>query len=476
MRSSTQRKTKIVCTIGPASESYTTIEKLARAGMDVARLNFSHGTYEEHAQRIERVRRASATLGRPLAVLQDLPGPKIRTGKLKAKKVWLKEGQEIVLTSETILGDEHRVSVTLESLPGDVRRRDSIFINDGIIRLEVLDTTETEIRCTIVTGGLLTQMKGINVPGVKLSTEAVTEIDLRHLEFGLDHGIDFVALSFIRNAADVARAKQFIRGRNADVPVIAKIERREALKNIDEIIAIADGIMVARGDLGVEVPLQRVPVEQKTIVAKCSAAGKPVIVATQMLESMVYAPRPTRAEASDVANAIFDGADAVMLSEETATGKFPVKAAGMMASIATEAATALPYHSILSHKMETLISRPDDAISLAACNTAECLGATAILAFTTSGSTAMHVAKYRPRCPVLAITPHEHVLRRLALVWGLIPHIARESASIEQLFEQGVEIVQQVGLAASGDLVVMTAGVPSGIPGNTNTLKVQRIP
>ena len=396
--------------------------------------------------------------------------------KLKAEKVWLKEGQEIVLTSEAILGDEHRVSVTLESLPGDVRRRDSIFINDGTIRLEVLDTTQTDIRCLIVTGGLLTQMKGINVPGVRLSTEAVTEVDLQHLAFGLDHGIDFVALSFIRNAADVARAKEFIRARDADVPVIAKIERREALKNIDEIIAAADGIMVARGDLGVEVPLQRVPIEQKTIVARCNAAGKPVIVATQMLESMVYAPRPTRAEASDVANAIFDGADAVMLSEETAIGSFPVKAAGMMASIATEAAAALPYHSILSQKMETVIPRPDDAISFAACNTAECLGATAILAFTTSGSTAMRVAKYRPRCPVLAITPHERVLRRLALVWGLIPHIASESASIEQLFEQGIEIVQQVGLASSGDLIVMTAGVPSGVPGNTNTLKVQRIP
>ena len=471
-----QRKAKIVCTIGPASESYITIEKLARAGMDVARMNFSHGTHEEHAQRIERVRRASAALGRPLAALQDLPGPKIRTGRLKVERVWLKEGQEIILTSEAILGDEHKVSVTLESLPRDVRRGDSIFVNDGTIRLDVLDTTETEIRCTIVSGGLLTQMKGINVPGVKLSTEAVTDVDLRHLAFGLDHGIDFVALSFICNAADVTRAKEFIRERNADVPVIAKIERREALKNIDEIIAAADGVMVARGDLGVEVPLQRVPIEQKTIVAKCNAVGKPVIVATQMLESMVNAPRPTRAEASDVANAILDGADAVMLSEETAIGSFPVQAAGMMASIATEAAAALPYHIIPAQKMETAISRPDDAISFAACNIAERLGAAAILAFTTSGSTAMRVAKYRPQCPTLAITPNDRILRRLALVWGLTPHIASESTSVEQLFEQGIEIVKQVGLAASGDLVVMTAGVPSGVPGNTNMLKVERIP
>ncbi|MBN1855900.1 MAG: pyruvate kinase [Dehalococcoidia bacterium] len=471
-----QRKTKIICTIGPASESYSTIEKLARAGMNVARLNFSHGTEEEHAERIERVHRASATLGIPLAVLQDLPGPKIRTGKLLEEKVWLKDGEEIILTSDTILGDEHRVSVSLKTLPSDVHPGDSIFIYDGTIRLDVIETTSTDIRCTIVAGGFLTQMKGINVPGVKLSTEAVTDNDLRHLAFGLQHGVDYVALSFITNAADILRAKAFIQEHNADVPVVAKIERLQALNNIDEIIAAADAVMVARGDLGVEVPLRRVPIEQKRIVAKCNAVGKPVIVATQMLESMVSSPRPTRAEASDVANAILDGADAIMLSEETAAGSYPVQATEMMASIASEAAAALPYRHMLSERIGTVVPQPDDAISYAACNIAEQVNAAAILAFTASGSTAMRVSKYRPHCPVVAITPNDHVLRRLCLFWGLTPYLVDEYETVEDIFEQGSRIVSAIGLARSGDNVIITAGVPSGISGNTNMLKVQHIP
>ncbi len=458
-----KRKTKIICTIGPASESYETLERLARAGMDVARLNFSHGTYEEHAQRIDYVRRVSQTVGRPLAVLQDLPGPKIRTGKLKADKVWLQDGAEITLTTESILGDEHRVSVTLDSLARDVHPGDSIFVNDGIIRLEVLDTSATEIRCRIAAGGVLTQMKGINVPGVKLSTEAVTDEDLRHLAFGLEHDIDFVALSFITNAHDVDRAREFIRGRGAAVPIVAKIERSEALRNIDEIIEAADVVMVARGDLGVEVPLRRVPIEQKRIVAKCNAAGKPVIVATQMLESMVFAPRPTRAEASDVANAIFDGADAVMLSEETATGSYPVQAAGTMAAIAVEAAGALPYEAFLSDKVNSVVPQPDDAISFAAVRIAAQVGANAILAFPTSGSTAMRVAKYRPRCPVLAITTSERVLRRLSLVWGLTPMLTPEYHSMEELYTTGTDIARRAAVASTGDLVVITAGVPFAV-------------
>jgi pyruvate kinase len=471
-----QRKTKIICTIGPASESYEVLEKLARAGMDVARLNFSHGTDDEHAQRVANVRRASQTLGRPLGVLQDLPGPKIRTGKLKAEKVWLENGAEITLTTETILGDEHRVSVTLNSLARDVSPGDSIFVNDGLIRLEVQDTTDTEIRCLIAAGGILTQMKGINVPGVKLSTEAVTDQDLRHLAFGLEQGVDFVALSFITNAHDINRAKEFIRKSGADTPVVAKIERSQALKNIDEIIDAADIIMVARGDLGVEVPLRQVPIEQKRIVSKCNAIGKPVIVATQMLESMVFAPRPTRAEASDVANAIFDGADAVMLSEETAVGDYPVEAADTMAGIATEAASALPYEAMLTKKIDTMIPQPDDAISYSAVRIAEQIGANAILAFTTSGSTAMRVAKYRPKCPVLAVTTSEHVLRRLSLVWGLLPVMTTEYHSTEDIFATGSESAQRAGVAAKGDLIVVTAGVPFAVAGNTNMLKIHQIP
>ncbi len=469
------RKAKIICTIGPASESYQTLEKLTRAGMDVARLNFSHGTYEEHAKRIASIRRIEESLGHPLGVLQDLPGPKIRTGKLKAEKVWLEEGAEITLTTESILGDQHRVSVTLESLARDVRAGDSIFVSDGTIRLEVQDTTPTEIRCRIAAGGVLTQMKGINVPGVKLSTDAVTDADLRHLAFGLEQGIDFVALSFITNAHDVNRARDFIRKKGADVPIVAKIERSEALKHIDEIIEAADIVMVARGDLGVEVPLRRVPIEQKLIVSKCNAAGKPVIVATQMLESMVYSPRPTRAEASDVANAIFDGADAIMLSEETATGGYPVQTAGTMASIAIETAKELPYQAMLAKRFGTVSHQPDDAISYSAVSIAEHIGAAAILAFTTSGTTAMRVAQYRPKCPVLAITTQGRVLRRLSLVWGLTPVLTDEYRTIEEVFHNGSEIAVRTGVAKPGDMIVITAGVPFATAGNTNMLKVHEV-
>ncbi len=470
-----QRKTKTICTLGPASESYQTIERLGRAGMDVARLNFSHGTYDEHAARIVNVRKAAEALGRPLGVMQDLPGPKIRTGRLKAEMVHLEEGAEITLTTETILGDEHRVSVTLDTLAQDVHAGDSIFVSDGTIRLDVKDTTDTEIHCVVVAGGVLTNMKGINVPGVALSTQAVTDKDLQHLAFGLEHGVDFVALSFITNANDINRAKEFIRKNGANVPVIAKIERADALKNFDQILDATDMVMVARGDLGVEVPLRRVPIEQKRIIAKCNAAGKPVIVATQMLESMVDSPRPTRAEASDIANAIFDGTDAIMLSEETAAGSFPVEAAATMAGIAQEAAEALPYHAMLSQRAASVIPQPDDAISYAAVSIAEQVGARAILAFTTSGSTAMRVAKYRPKCPVLAITTSPLVVRRLSLVWGLTPVQTREYNSIEEAFAIGAELARSTGVAAEGDLIVVTAGVPFGVAGHTNMLRIHQM-
>ena len=470
-----QRKTKIVCTLGPATHRYSTIEKLARAGMDVARLNFSHSTYSEHESRIDSVRRASSAVGRPIAILQDLPGPKIRTGKLREEKVWLQEGAEIVLTTDDVLGDASRVSVTLRSLPRDVTAGDSIFVNDGMIRLEVIETSGSDIRCRIANGGLLTQMKGINVPGVRLSTEAITDEDLKHLEFGLRHGVDYVGLSFITDAADVNKAKSFIRDHGADTPVIAKIERKQALDNIDEIIAAADGIMVARGDLGVEIPLRRVPIEQKRIITKCNHAGKPVIVATQMMESMISAPNPTRAEASDVANAIFDGADAVMLSAETAIGSYPVQVVSVTASIAIEAAAALPYRAMLRDRGEDVVPQPDEAISYSAVTIAQHLSAAAILAFTTSGSTAMRVAKFRPQCPVLAITSREDIVRRLALFWGLRPHLVEEYASIEEIFKQGTNIARSLGMARKGDLIVITAGVPFGVAGNTNMLKVQRV-
>jgi len=471
----TVRKPKIICTIGPASDSDQMIEKLAGAGMNVARLNFSHGTHKQHAASIKAVRRVSSRLGLPLAILQDLPGPKIRTGKLKEKRAWLKEGHDFTLTSKDVVGDERRVSASLTSLPKDVNPGDVIFLNDGAIELEVVSTTDSDVRCKVIIGGVLTPERGVNVPGVRLSVSPVTDEDLNHLAFGLKHGVDFVALSFVREASDVLQARHFLQAKGANVPLIAKIEKYEAVHNIDEIIAEVDGVMVARGDLGVEMPLRRVPLAQKEIISRCNRIGKPVIVATQMLESMVHSPYPTRAEVSDVANAIFDGADAVMLSEETAAGEYPEEAVLTMAKVATETETALPYHRILSQKMENVMPQTDDAISYAACHIAEQLGAASIVAYTTSGSTAQRVAKYRPKAPILAMTPRDSVRRKLALYWGIYPYKVTEHATVEEVFEQGAQLAVKLGLAKRGDLVVVTAGVPLRVPGSTNMLKVQKI-
>jgi len=468
------RKTKLVCTIGPASGSDQMIEKLALAGMNVARLNFSHGTREEHSAYVEAIRRVSSKLSLPLAILQDLPGPKIRIGKLKKETVCLKEGDDFTLTNKKVIGDEHMASVNLPSLPKDVNPGNIIFLNDGAIKLEVVSTTDSEIRCKVVVGGILTPERGVNIPDVRLSVPSITDEDLSHLLFGLEHRVDFVALSFVRKAGDVQQVRQFLQAKEADVPLIAKIEKHEAVDNIDEIIAEADGIMVARGDLGVEIPLKRVPLVQKEIISKCNRVGKPVIVATQMLQSMVHSPYPTRAEVSDVANAILDSTDAIMLSGETAIGKYPEEATLMMRQIAIETEMALPYHRILSEKTETVIPQTDDAISYAACHIAEQLGAVGIIAYTTSGSTAQRVAKYRPKAPILAITPKDNVTRKLALYWGVYPYQVPEYASVEETFEQGAQLAVKLGLARRGDLVVVTAGVPLRVPGSTNMLKVQK--
>lgn len=471
----TFRKTKIICTIGPASEPAQMIKKLALAGMNIARLNFSHGTHKQHAANIETIRRVSSQLDLPMAILQDLPGPKLRTGRLKEGKVWLKGGDDFTLTSKNIIGDKRAVSVNLLSLPRDVTPDDTIFLNDGAIKLEVISTSDSDVRCKVIVGGVLTEQRGINIPGVRLSIPPITKKDLSHLVFGLKHGVDFVALSFVREASDVLQARHFLQAKGANTPLIAKIEKHEAVNNIDEIIAGADGIMVARGDLGVEMPLKKVPLVQKEIISKCNRIGKPAIVATQMLESMVHSPYPTRAEVSDVANAIFDGADAVMLSEETAAGEYPEEAALTMATVAIETETALPYHRILSQKMENVIPQTDDAISYAACHIAEQLGAAGILAYTTSGSTAQRVAKYRPKSPILAMTPRDSVRRKLALYWGVHSYKVPEYASVEEVFQQGANLAVKLGLARSGDLIVVTAGVPLGVQGSTNMLKVQKI-
>jgi len=468
-------KTKIISTIGPASGSLPIITQMLEAGTDIVRLNFSHGSHQEHAAYLRALWQATAQLGKPVAVMQDLPGPKNRTGKLKNGQVELKTGAEFILTTQAILGDEHQVSVGLPSLAQDVASGDIVFLDDGAIKLEVIGTGRKDARCKVVAGGMLGEDKGITIPGVTLRTPSFTEQDKNHLLFGLRHKVDFVAVSFVREATDILKVRQFLYQRGASIDLIAKIERQEAVDNINEILEVADGIMVARGDLGIELPIQKIPTIQKEIIRKCNRLGKPVIVATQMLESMVRVPFPTRAEATDVANAVIDGADAIMLSEETAIGKYPVETVKMMAKIAFEAEATLPYAQILLEKGEELKPETDEAISYAACHIAQQLGAVAIVAFTSSGSTAQRVAKNRPRVPTIAITPSSSVQRKLALSWGVRAYQVPETAIVTDQFTQGARIAKERGLAHSGDLVVITGGVPLGVPGTTNLLKVEKV-
>ncbi len=470
-----QRKTKLVCTIGPASSSSLMIEKMVRAGMSVARLNFSYGTQEEHAEVIRTIRQVSTALDIPVAILVDLLGPKLRTGRLEKQEVYLKEDDDFSLTSEQVLGDEHRVSVGFPAFFNAIKVGDTIFLNDGAIRLKVLSTTKSEAKCKVIVGGPLTANKGINVPGVELNVPSVTSEDLKHLAFGVAQGVDFVAVSFVRSATDIAGIRQLLQEKRANVPLIAKIERREAVNDIERIITEADGIMVARGDLGIEIPLRKVPIVQKEIIRRCNQVGKPVIVATQMLESMVDAPRPTRAEVSDVANAIFDGADAVMLSGETAIGKYPVRTVKTMANIVAETEKVLPYERALLEKSEQIIAQTDDAISYAACHMSQRLGAKCIVAYTTSGSTALRVSKYRPKVPIIAITPNDNVVRRLVLSWGIEPHLATEPANVDTMFEEAAKLASRIGIVKKGELIVITAGIPMGVPGSTNVVKVHRV-
>lgn len=469
------RRTKIVCTIGPSTGSVSAMETLLQAGMDVARINFSHGTHEEHASYITTLRQVAERLDLPLAIMQDLPGPKRRTGKLGEGAVELRKGASFTLTTREMIGDEHRVYVDSPELSYSVKPGDIIYIDDGAIKLEVISVTDIDINCQVVTGGRLTEHKGINIPGISWSTPALTEEDRRHLLFGLEQNVDFIALSYIGEASAVFEVKRFLQQNGASTPLIAKVERREALENLDEILEAADGAMVARGDLAIEIPIQKVPITQKRIIQKCNHLGKPVIVATQMLQSMINAPNPTRAEVTDIANAIFDGADALMLSGETAVGGYPTESVSMMAQVALETESALPYEEILMNKGRDLQPETDDAISYAACHTAMQLKVAAIIAFTSSGSTARRVAKYRPGVPILAITSSLTTQRRLSLSWGVRSFQVPEVSKIADLFRQGASIARGAGIAGDGDLVVITGGVPIGVPGSTNLLKVETV-
>ncbi len=470
-----ERRTKIVCTIGPATCSTDVIEQLAKAGMNVARLNLSHGTYKEHARYVQIVRKLSHRLAVPVAVVVDLPGPKYRTGKLKDGKAELRKGAEVVLTTRSMTGANSVIPVNLPTLRQDTRVGDTVLLDDGAIQLKVLQRQGTEIRCRVVVGGILTERRGLAVPGMRSSAPFITNALRKHICFAVRQQPDYLAVSFVSSVDDVSSVKAILREHGTDTPVIAKIERGVAVDGFDNILAASDGIMVARGDLGVDIPLEKVPLVQKEIIKKCNQAGKPVITATQMLESMINAPWPTRAEVADVANAIFDGTDAVMLSAETSMGKYPAQAVKMMAKIAREAEDKLPYDQILSERAKWLEQKTGELISYSACHTAQSLKAKALVAFTQSGTTAGRVSKYRPRMPIVAITPDDAVARRLVLRWGVYPFRIASASSVEELFATGTRLSRELGLAKTGDLMVITGGIPVGVTGSTNLLKVNKV-
>lgn len=470
------RKTKIVCTIGPSSESLENLKLLIEAGMNVARLNFSHGDFEEHGNRIKNIRQACQELGKSVAILLDTKGPEIRTGKLKEEPIELVQDEQLILTTEEILGDAKRISITYKELPRDVKIGSTILIDDGLIGLTVTDVRGQDIVTRIVNGGTIKSKKGVNVPGVKISLPGITEKDAADIVFGIGQGVDFIAASFVRKASDVLEIRKLLEKHDAThIQIISKIENQEGVDNLDEILMVSDGLMVARGDLGVEIPAEEVPLVQKSMIKKCNFASKPVITATQMLDSMQRNPRPTRAEASDVANAIFDGTDAIMLSGETAAGKYPIESVKTMSRIAERAEAGLDHREILDKQMHAQQVSITEAISQSVVKTALDLDVKAIFTATESGYTARMVSKYRPKAPIFAVTPNEQVVRRLALVWGVIPVISQEARTTDQLFELAVDSGIKYGLVGLGDLVIITAGVPVGRSGTTNLIKVHQI-
>lgn len=467
-----QRKTKIVCTIGPASELPQILEALIQGGMNVARLNFSHGTHEEHLKKIQTIRQIADRLSQPVAILQDLGGPKIRIGRMKEGGGELKRGKAFCLTNQVLIGDETQATVTYPALPSEVRPGDRILLADGTIELQVLESDGKNIRCRVVSGGILTSHKGMNFPTRAPLASAFTEKDQKDLLFGIQQGVDLVALSYVGKAADLEEVKRFLKKASADIPVIAKMERKEALENMDEIISNADGIMVARGDLGLETPIEKIPNVQKKLIRKANDSGKPVITATQMLRSMVDHTQPTRAEVTDVVNAIYDGTDAVMLSEETASGQFPVEAFQMMAKIAQSAEEEFPHPLFLRRETGEGMNL-QQAITYTASLLAEEVGAKVIVTPTESGSTARWVSKLRPHQPILALTPHLSTVRKLNLSWGVDPVLGPGWKDTDEMLERSKRMPKELGMASKGEKIVIIAGVPISIPGTTNLIKVE---
>ncbi|SHJ50620.1 pyruvate kinase [Propionispora hippei] len=466
------KKTKIICTMGPSTEKAGILENMMEAGMNVARFNFSHGNHQEHAERIKYVRATAAKTGKTIALLLDTKGPEMRLGMFAEGKVKLVEGQTFVLTSEEVRGTTERAMVNHSMLPQEVSPGNQILLADGLVCLNVEAVKGNDIITTVLNSGEIGDRKRVAAPGVSLNLPFLSDKDVLDIQFGIEQNMDFIAASFVQRAADVLAIRKVLENAKAQMDIIAKIENAEGVKNIDEILKVADGIMVARGDLGVEIPAEDVPVVQKRIIEKCNKAGKPVITATQMLESMINNPRPTRAEASDIANAIMDGSDCIMLSGETAQGKYPVEAVETMARIALRIEAALNYSSILLAKGIVPQRTTTDAISHATVQIGHELGAAAIITSTQFGHTARMVSKYRPSANIVAVTPFEKTMRRIMLLWGVIPVLGVTSENSDEMVNNAVQYALAAGAVNDGDLVVLTAGVPAGMTGTTNMIRV----
>lgn len=470
------KKTKIVATIGPTSESEEILEKLFEAGVNVCRLNFSHGDHEEHQKRIDTIKRVRERMNLPIALMLDTKGPEIRLKNFKEGVVDIKQGQDFTLTTKDILGDETIVGISYEGLPHDLDIGGRVLIDDGLVEFRVKELTDTDILMEALNDGVLKNHKGVNVPNVRISLPALTEKDIDDIIFGVKNDMDFIAPSFIRKASDVNDIRRILEDNGGiKIDIISKIENQEGVDNIDEIINVSDGIMVARGDLGVEVPTEIIPLIQKDLIRKCNLAGKPVITATQMLDSMMRNPRPTRAEVTDIANAIIDGSSAIMLSGETAAGKYPLEAVQMMYSIAINTENSLDYKEILKLRSLKNEISTTNAISKATVNTASDLGAKAIITATSSGYTSKAISKFRPKAPIIAATTSEKVMRKMALEWGVYPVLAPLSKSTDEVIDLSIKATIDAGYADEGDLVVITAGIPVGLSGTTNMIKVHTI-
>ncbi|PJI07828.1 MULTISPECIES: pyruvate kinase [Clostridium] len=468
------QKTKMIFTVGPASETEEIVTAFVKAGMNASRHNFSHGDHEEHGRRIALVKKVRAKLNKPVAICLDTKGPEIRTGDFNPSKLELKKGSKFTVScGDDIVGDATKCSVSYKGLYKDVKPGNNILIDDGLVGLTVESIEGKDIHCKVDNTGLVGSHKGVNVPNVSIQLPAMTEKDKGDLIFGCEEEIDMVSASFIRKPEDVIAIRKVLKEHGGDnIQIFPKIENQEGVDNIDAIIEVSDGIMVARGDMGVEIPIQRVPLIQKMIIKKCNAAGKPVITATQMLDSMIRNPRPTRAEASDIANAIFDGTDAIMLSGESANGAYPIEAVTTMAKIAQETETQIDYTKFLEDRKANERKNTADAISLGACVAASDLDAAAIITATQTGNTAKTVSKYRPKTPVIAVTPSEKVARKLAMNWGVYPIISDKFGSTDELIQTSVAKALEAGYVKKGDLVVVAAGVPTNVSGTTNMIKV----